>query len=145
MINLTVKLAQASFFDRKAVMDAVDPATRRALSRFGAFVRQRARTSIRPRREVSRPGSPPSSHVGTLRRLIFFAFDRESQSVVIGPTLFRPDSRVPGLLEYGGEATGTGPGGQTRRLRYRPRPYMGPAFEAELPSAPALWQDSIKK
>jgi len=47
------------------------------------------------------------------------------------------------LLEHGGEAarrTKT----KTRRLRYRPRPFMGPAFEAEKPQLPALWKNSVR-
>lgn len=145
MIGMALKAAQANFFDRIKVKDAVDAGTRRSLSKFGAFVRQRARTSIRTRRAISEPGSPPSSHVGTLKKLIVFAFDQARASVVIGPTLVSPGSSVPGLLEFGGEAEGRGPDGKPRRTRYRPRPYMGPAFKAEEKNAARLWQDSIKK
>src|SRR5690606_6172596 len=49
------------FFDRKAVTSRVDKATRKVLSRFGAFVRRTARSSIRKRKKTSQPGSPPSS------------------------------------------------------------------------------------
>jgi len=56
------------FFDRQAVISKVDAATRRVLSRFGAFVRQRAKSSIRKRRNPAPPGSPPSSHTGLLKK-----------------------------------------------------------------------------
>jgi hypothetical protein len=121
----------------------VDKAQRKVLSRFGAFVRQRAKTSIRKRKGTSPPGGPPFSHVGVLRKFILFAYDSGRQSVVIGPTLIREGSQAPRLLEHGGEAarrTKT----KTRRLRYRPRPFMGPAFEAEKPQLPALWKNSVR-
>jgi len=48
------------FFDREAVTSRVDPATRKVLSKFGAFVRRTAKGSIRRRRKAAPPGSPPS-------------------------------------------------------------------------------------
>ncbi len=119
------------FFDRAAVAETLDPAVRRALSKFGAFVRRRAQTSIRPRKGTSRPGQPPHSHAGLLRKFIFFSFDRAAESVVVGPTLLTPDSRVPETLEYG-SAT------------HAARPYMRPAHEAELAKVPDLFRDMIK-
>ena len=113
------------------------------LSRFGAFVRTRAKTSIRKRKGTSPPGSPPHSHVGLLRKFILFAYDPTRKSVVIGPTLIRAESQAPRLLEHGGEAvrrTKT----RTRRLRYRPRPFMQPAFAAEQSKLPPLWRDSVR-
>ena len=129
-----IETTKAFFFDRAAVERAVDNGTRRALSKFGAFVRQRARTSIRKRKATSKPGSPPSSHEGSLRRLILFAYDPGRKSVVIGPA----------LLEYGGTVARTGRDGNMRVLHYRPRPYMNPAFRAELPKAPLMFKDMIR-
>ena len=145
MISLTVKAAKSNFFDRPKVTGAVDAAARKGLSRFGAFVRRRAQTSIRKRRAVSEPGSPPSGHVGTLRKLIFFSYDADRKSVVIGPTLLRDGSRVPSLLEYGGDGPAVRTaGGGTRATRYRARPFMGPAFREEAEKAPGLWANSIR-
>jgi hypothetical protein len=161
LLFIGLRLAQAKglFFDRQRVLSAVDRATRRVLARFGAFVRTRARTSIRRRRTVSPPGGPPHSHVGLLRRLIVFAFEPRRQSVVIGPLLSngRQSERptVPELLEEGGTVTrrtarrqpqGNGPERLrgSARLRYRARPYMRPAFERERAKLPALWRDSVR-
>ena len=149
MIGLATKNI---FFDRKAVTGAVDRATRKVLSRFGAFVRTTARHSIRKRKAVSQPGSPPSSHVGTLKRLIFFGYDPAKKSVLIGPTPLGGKAVVPELLEQDHTA------GTTRRVRdrlfgkkgkavvmtYRARPFMGPAMEQEKPKLPALWAGSVK-
>lgn len=130
---------KSMFFDRKKVRSAVDRATRRVLSRFGAFVRRTAKSSIRKRKRVSRPGEPPSSHVGLLRRLILFGYDRDKRSVVIGPMpLSSSTAEVPPLLEYGGHAKRRG-----KRVRYAARPFMGPAFEDEKPELPAMWRDSV--
>ena len=74
-----------NFFDKATVIGAVDKATRQVLSKFGAFVRQAARSSIRKRKGVSSPGSPPSSHTGELKRFIWFAYEPGEQNVVVGP------------------------------------------------------------
>ena len=46
MIGMKLDAAKGLFFDRARVTNAVDRTTRKNLSRFGAFVRKRARTSI---------------------------------------------------------------------------------------------------
>jgi hypothetical protein len=143
MIGMTFQAAKQGFFDREKVKNAVDAGMRRVLSRFGAFVRQRAKTSIRKKKGTSPPGSPPHSHTGLLRKFILFAFDPQSKSVVIGPTMIREGSQAPRLLEHGGDTILETRRGR-KRARYRPRPFMGPAFEAEKPQLPALWQNSIR-
>jgi hypothetical protein len=174
MLSVTASLN--SFFDRERVISATNKATRRVLSKFGAFVRTRARTSIRKRKGVSAPGAPPHSHEGTLKRFLFFAYDVQRSSVVIGPAKTNqifvdgyglPKSgTVPGVLEYGGVIgiIEWFRGGKWYRadlrsrrrireenipLRQRDvkiaaRPFMGPAYEAELPGLPAMWRDSVR-
>ena len=133
------------FFDRPAVTSRVDPAKRKVLSKFGAFVRRTAKGSIRRRRKAAPPGSPPSSHTGLLKKFIFFGYDPQRESVVIGPTRLdrRGQGEAPSLLEYGGQTTLVR-GGKRERATYRARPYMGPAFEKEQPKLPAMWRDSVK-
>ena len=141
MIGMVTK---SMFFDRKAVTSAVDRATRKVLSAFGAFVRTAAKHSIRKRKAVSQPGQPPSSHVGHLRRLIFFGYDPARKSVVIGPTPFRSEVEAPPLLEYGGRALCKDRKGKRVTATYRPRPFMTPAFENEKTKLPALWAGSVR-
>ena len=133
------------FFDSPKVLGAVDKATRKVFSRFGAFVRRTARGSIRKRKKTSAPGSPPSSHTGLLKRFIFFRFDPNRKSVVIGPMRLTENNRgdAPSALEYGGTATLT-QGKKKNRVKIQARPFMGPAFEKEKPKLPALWQNSVK-
>ena len=135
--------AKKLFFDSAAVRKMLDEQSRRALSRAGAFIRQRAKTSIRSRRTVSAPGSPPSSHTGDLKRLIWFVYDPGSQSVVIGPVRFK-QGEAPNLLEFGGTAKRQHRGGKSAIATYRPRPFMGPALEKEIPKLSALWAGSVK-
>lgn len=168
MISMDFTSAKAGFFDRESVVDAVDKAKRKVLSKFGAFVRTRAKTSIRKRKGVSPPFGPPYSHEGSLRKLIFFSYDKVRESVVIGPVLTAKPTGAPEVLEYGGTIQGDGrvifitnevgrdkttgkfkSAGKTRvelngTIRYRPRPFMGPAFEAEKPKLPQMWKDSVK-
>lgn len=137
------------FFDTKAVRERTDRATRRVLSRFGAFVRRSARSSIRRRKRTSQPGSPPSSHAGLLKKFIFFGFDPRKDSVVIGPVRLTQKGRgeAPSLLEYGGatKVEHRGNPRKRKRAKVRPRPFMGPAFEKEQPKLPAMWRDSIPR
>lgn len=174
-----IEAIKAKFFDRE--LDAkLDAGTRQALSKFGAFVRTRSRSSIRKRKKASKPGQPPSSHVGTLKKLIFFVFDQQTQSVVIGPTLFSgtkfvgEKSGVPETLEHSGQVTirEVVPGlkkaktkrqakayrrllkqkrlvakpreYRTKTVFVRQRPYMRPAFLAELPKAPQQFKGCIR-
>lgn len=132
------------FFDRQAVTSRVAPATRKVLSKFGAFVRRTAKGSIRQRKTAAPPGSPPSSHTGLLKKFIFFGYDPQRESVVIGPTRLdrRGQGEAPSLLEYGGQTTLVRRG-KRKRATYRARPYMGPAFEKEQPKLPAMWRDSV--
>ena len=142
MIGFEIK---RMFFDRQAVVSKVDAATRRVLSRFGAFVRRSAKSSIRKRKKPAPPGQPPSSHTGLLKKFIFFGYDAARQSVVIGPTRLNQKGRgeAPPLLEYGGKATLVRRG-KKKRVTYQARPYMGPAFEKEKPQLPAMWRGSVR-
>ncbi|NBC11289.1 MAG: hypothetical protein GVY24_06060 [Planctomycetes bacterium] len=134
------------FFDRQPVLTAVDKAQRRVFSRFGAFVRRTAKSSIRKRKRASRPGQPPSSHTGLLKKFIYFGYDPRKESVVIGPAELTQRGRgeAPSLLEYGGTAT-LRRNGKRVRAHFRRRPYMGPAFEKEQPKLPAMWHNSVQR
>ena len=160
MIGMRLKTMNASkFFDSKKVMSKADKAASRTLRKFGRYVRQTARRSIRKRKKISAPGQPPSSHVGTLKKLIFWDYNPSTRNVVIGPLLHGNavnDVGVARKLEEGGSirllkrvrASKTRVG--SRRIRtkkkvfIKPRPYMGPAFKAEQATLPALLRNSIR-
>lgn len=155
-----VRVKFSQFFDRAPVMRAASKAARRVLSKAGAFVRTTARQSIKnapfderkPRGQartnfrrsaISRPGQPPLSRVGTLKRMIFFGYEPERESVVIGPaavfTGTRQTPKAPEALEFGGIVRRNG-----KTYRYRARPFMRPALEAEAPKFPGLFKDSVR-
>lgn len=101
-----------AFFDKKAVVNSVDKATRTAISKSLAFVRRRQRSIIRRRKRPSRPGQPPSAHsrdqVATVKNILF-AYDQRTKSGVVGmvkingrQSAVSSGMELPGLLEAGG-------------------------------------------
>ncbi len=129
------------FFDRAKIKKKVDVRTRKVLSKFGAFVRQTSRKSIRKRKGTSKPGRPPFSHTGVLKRFIYFGYDSDRRSVVIGPVIAPGKlGKAPAALEHGGKVSlPTG-----NKTEIAPRPFMQPAFEKEIKLVPKIWADSIK-
>ncbi len=157
MIGIKIDKVKGLFFDAPKVMRSVDRATRQVLSKFGSFVRRTAKSSIRKRKKASAPGSPPSSHTGLLKRFIYFAYEPEKQSVIIGPAkLNAKEAGTPERLERSGGPTTIvnrvfrrrdGRNRivkKTRTIQIAPRPFMGPAMNKELPKLSAMWRDSVK-
>ena len=130
------------FFDRKKVIRAADPATRRNLSKAGAFIRTAAKHSIRKRKGALPRGSSPSSHTGLLRRFIFFGYERSRQTVVVGPMrLNQKAGMAPAAPEHGGTSVlvvGTRRRRRKRRVRIAARPFMGPALAKQARKFPKL-------
>lgn len=101
------------FFDRPAVDRALDRATKKNLSKAGAYIRKRARSSLRRRKKPASPGSPPSVHsddnVANLKNILF-AFDPNALAVFIGPVGLNQrnyssqgySTTIPALMEFGG-------------------------------------------
>jgi hypothetical protein len=83
----------------------------------------------------SLPGEPPRMIVGYLKKFLYFNYDKQTKSVLIGPAKLEQDSSVPNVLEYGGMSEGS---------MIKPRPYMGPANEKAKSKYLELWKDSIK-
>jgi hypothetical protein len=136
-----VDIKFSQFFDRAAVIEKVEDGTKSVLAKAGAFVRTRAKSSIRSRKKPATPGTPPSSHTGILKNLILFGYEPATESVVIGPKLFRSANPTgPELLEYGGN-------GKTlagKPAIYQKFPFMEPALEAERDHFAELFSNAIK-
>lgn len=141
-----VAAAKKLFFTAAVVWKQLDAGTRRALSKFGAFVRQRAKSSLKYKDGAAAPGAPPHVHrssgftrpggkkkgkkpqpASPLRELTFFSFDPVNKSVVVGPALGGPKTGAPKTIEEGGAARVDG-----HTVTVRPRPWLGPAFRVEL-------------
>lgn len=167
MLRFNVKAAKGQFFDRLKVIEALDAVALKGLSKFGAFVRRTARSSMRkarrkreselsPKERVlwnirarvaraegrpepprpyqhSKPGEPPRTIVGLVKRHLYFAYDAEARSVVIGPARLSKTTNPLRTLEEGGTVR-TNKGS----VRVDARPYMRPAFHKDLPQLPRL-------
>lgn len=172
-MDVTFQMKQF-FFDRARVQAALDKANVKNLSRAGAFVRTRARSSLRRRKKASAVGTPPSVHsndnVATLKA-IYFVYDPISEGVIVGPVRLNQkhflgpqimSGTVPRIHEKGGTvgfrekkvgkrwmAAGKrhprpGQPIRVRQATYPPRPTMGPALVAESPKFPGLWANSVR-
>ena len=101
MVEFRFKLL---FFDTKEIRSKLSEATRKVMSKFGAFVRATARQSIKTKPTSSAPGQPPHSHTGYLKKEILFGYDKTKESVVVGPVKLAKKGNAPEALEKGGEA-----------------------------------------
>lgn len=136
---------RASFFDADKVVKAVSQAKRKAFSKAGAYIRQRAKTSIKKKKGSAPAGNPPHAHAGQIR-LIFFAWDARAESVVVGPIEFTSARGPKGgarLLEKGGAAEARDRRGRLKKYRYAGHPFMRPAMVAELPKFAGLLKGTI--
>lgn len=152
------------------VLSPVDKELKRRLSMLGAYVRQRARRSLRKGKKSADPGQPPKSQAGHLKNLILYDVDVDERNVVIGPAAAR--SKVADIIEYGGEQTIevwpwwlTADKGEQMTIKrkitsegrelhdpankvrivakYEARPFMRPAFNHEIRENKELWGDLI--
>ncbi|WP_439624067.1 hypothetical protein [Gemmata sp.] len=126
---------RSMFFDASPAVRRLDRKTRRVLSKFGAYTRRSAQTSMKddPKRgdvrveTYAKPGAPPRARgKKLLKRMLFFGYDADTKSVVTGPVRLQrtQDRHVPLVLEQGGTITRRG-----KARRYRRHPYMKPAFD----------------
>lgn len=158
------KALQGGFFDAKKILDDVEKAEAKAMSKFGAFTRQRMKTSIKYRDKVAAAGQPPSAHrsrgfskakvnkktgvvsrqqQSPLRELIFFALDPATKSVVIGPVAF--GQNVAGIVERGGTGMVTDPRtGLRKSAHFSPHPFAEPAGRAEAAKFPELLRNMVR-
>jgi hypothetical protein len=163
--------AKENFFDRASVINAVDRGMYRVFLKFGAFTRATARKSLKYGDKPSRPGQPPTIHrtmtkaktnrktgatttqdVSPYRENLFFSWDANSKSVLIGPTLStKLGKEILPALEYGGEShirvtlSRRLRTAKLRKIMVAARPVMQPAFEKEQKqSLPKLLANSVK-
>lgn len=191
MMKFKINQAKAGFFDSDAVMKAVDDASRKALSKAGAFIMTDAKRSMRPAKQApasslkpaqqasfkrrmklfkegkiaqkpkrplvaSKPGEPPRTRVGFIKKFLYFAFDSQTKSVVVGPALLNKTTMAQATLEEGGTAVikslrfVTRDGQVTtettsKTITIEPRPYMQPAYGRNKEKVAELFRNSITK
>ena len=152
MIDITnTKLIDVKklFFDKAKVVRAVSKAARKTLNHIGGLIRLTARRSIKQaanHNSVSRPGKPPLSHTGLLKRFIMYAYDPSKESVVVGPVLLggRRGKDAPHTLEFGGSTkVNSRRFGERRNVFIKARPYMYPALEKNQQTICKIFKNSI--
>lgn len=142
----------AAFFDKEAIVKAMDRGTAIALAKAGAFVMRGARKRISKagrKNVVSRAGESPRGHTDALRNNIFFAYDKANKRVLIGPVkLGGKIGSAPDALELGGRSarrrTKINGSKVVERITIQRRPYMGPALAAEAAKFPSFFADQAR-
>lgn len=175
MIQFDVKAYKAMFFDRAAVMNAVDQAARKALSKFGSFVRTTASRSIRKARMKTLAEMTPEERKRYKIRLAIAK--RKGLPLPKRPLASskpgEPPRSITGVLKnllfFGyepsrqsvviGPAISSRSGGEApplleyggtanrrnRTVTYKKRPFMQPAFEKERPKLSRMFRDQLAK
>jgi len=105
------------------IAKAMERARKGSLRSVGYLVSTIAKGNIRRSRKASRPGEPPSTRRGLLRRAIRYQVADDRRSVVIGP--------MYSMVGTAGEAHEHG--GRYKGQTYPERPIMGPALEEARP------------
>jgi hypothetical protein len=131
---------------RKTARNSIKPPPRKTLKeltkeervefeiRKWAAKKEGKRAPPKPRKKDSSPATgrhPPYSQTGLLRQFIFFSFDPQTKSTVIGPAKLSKGSDAPQRLEFGDEDMVK-------------RPYMRPALEDNEKYLARLWKDLVK-
>lgn len=119
-----------------------------SLRHAGAIIRKAAQDSLIPGNgKSSKPGMPPHSQSGKLRKSILF--DGDDKSVVVGPAK-RSDAFYGQMHEYGGTyVVGQKSRGRKSRGRkgqtvtFPKRPYMLPALLNNLERLPVCFKGMI--
>ena len=100
MIKLTVRTQ----FDKQKLKKKAETATFTSLRHAGGAIGKTARFSIRRRKTSSKPGSPPHTQTGMLKRVIRYDVTNNKTEVAIGP-VNEIAGRLWNLHEFGGVAT----------------------------------------
>ena len=96
-----VRIRTRTNFNQRAVKARVDDATFRSLGHAGGAIRLTAVRSIRKRKRPSRPGTPPHTPTGHLKRVVRYKVDKDREEVVIG-AVNEYSRTIWGLHEFGG-------------------------------------------
>lgn len=135
------------YWNRRAVANAIGRVNAEFLFAAGAFVRSRARSSMKKGRLIdgsrvhAPPGKAPYRYGNQLYDFMLYSFDPVTNTMVIGPKFLpgRKSGRggIPNVLETGGQltVTRTVASGSPRR-RWGPKHYEGgrPRTKHRLPS-----------
>lgn len=138
---ISVRIGQVEI-DEELIQKELDEAKSIGARRVGFQTREIAMNSIKDGAGPSPVGSPPNSHVGTLRRFIGYEYDKSKSSVVVGPRLLTRRSKdAAEATEKGGQALDV----KGKVVRVLARPFMSPAFQTVQQQAlPAAFTDTFR-
>lgn len=139
-----VKLTDA-FLDNPKIQKYLDQKTKKVFVRFGGTVRKTAQFSMRSRKGTAPAGQPPYAHKKKLlRKLLFFSYDVNTKTVVIGPVRIERtmDQHIPKLMEEGGKVAKETRSGKIVTLDYTPHPFMQPAFETHIGKLAEMYRNA---
>lgn len=127
--------------DDQVVLDAMDNAKQTGARRTGFRTRELAMNSITDNAGPSRPGQPPHSHLGFIKRGISYDYDESTSTMVVGPKLMsRRSGNVTNALEYGGYSKTV----RGNSIRILARPFMSPAFGVIVQNdVPAVFENTF--
>lgn len=149
MLKLKTKLDMK---DLKKVLTKEKKGKAKSLKHAGAIIRKAAQQSLTPGNgKPSRPGNPPHSQSGTLKKSILFDVDADGV-LVIGPAK-RSYGFYGNIHEHGGSfVVGQKKRGRKfkdggdrkgRKMNFPKRPFMKPALENNLDKLPLSFQGRI--
>lgn len=149
MLTMGVDQAKGLFFDRPAVINAVDRKKIKPLEQAGKAVMGKSRGLMRTSKKSAKPGRPPRKHVGLMGKFLFYVYDPITGTVVIGPAKIRTpnetSTNVPELMEFGGTVTKTYKRKPPKRLEYHEHPFMAPGLKLAMPKIPEQFRDMIHR
>jgi hypothetical protein len=98
----TMKADTSKFLSKVIVETEVERIELEGLKRNAFYLRRVARNSIRRKKGPSKPGQPPRSVRGDLKRGIYAMLD-DRNAAYIGPVKYDWGTGAPSTLEFGGE------------------------------------------
>lgn len=150
------------FIDQDKIKRTFERSEERAFKSTGAYIRTIGANSIKVGKKPSAPGLPPKTRRKFLKKNIYFAYDRKTRSVVIGPVTYPVINRLQefggshafekwfnpaakAVFTLGGQPKRGGPwkfGGRVN-LTFPARPFMNPAFEKSIAKLPSFWKNTF--
>jgi len=130
MISMTVRTRdEIPKVIRKAKRANID-----SIGRAAAFTRGVMKRKLSKRKKPRPPGQPAASPTGRAKKSVLFAYDRRSDSAIIGPS-HNIVGRSMHAHEFGTKHKGD---------RFPARPFAGPTIEDVSPKLSQFWRGSIK-
>ena len=134
--------------DLRKLVKAVDDANKKAVKRAGpllaGFIKRTIRSGRGKKRNPSKPGNPPKSHVGKAFGLkwIRWKYNEQARTNIVYPIKGRGED-VPATLEFGGRAAVKLKNGKVVYASIARRPYINKSIDQFKRKYPDLWRSAL--